>query len=311
MNPSTLGTALAAALFLTTSTPSARADVLTPDDTLHVEFTINNNWQGVTPDVITLGFGIIQVLSAFTSRTARIYDDCTLLGTDVKTSFGGYVGTLSLNPTNGFIDASSVWSFKNPAVIDFTSILDGSIQGRIEFKIATGAIDIPLNQVSLSMIHATSASGGSVTNPQPTVTHVSIDSTSVGTNFCISTVNSTGVESTIFASGSASVSANDLVLTAVDLPDQPGIFIAGPAMAQIPFFNGFLCVDSNGLQRFLNTAAPTAGVITEAVDIATSAAGGLNVASGSCYFYQRWNRDPAGGGGAANFSNGLRIAYVP
>ena len=110
---------------------------------------------------------------------------------------------------------------------------------------------------------------------------------------------------------STSISANDLVLTADSLPAQPGIFIAGPTTAQIPFFNGFLCVAPTGLQRFINVSAPVGGVVTEAVDIATSAQGGLNVSAGSSYFYQRWNRDPAAGGGAANFSDGLEIAYTP
>lgn len=311
MNRRILGVATAAACLLAISTPSARADILTPDDTLRVEFTIDNNWLGVAPDVIMLHFGLVQVLSAYTARTAEMYDGANLLGTDTKTSFGGYVGTLSLNPSNGWVDANSVWSFKNPAVIDFTTILDGTIQGKILFTIQTGAVDIPLNQVNLTMIRGSSPSGGTVVSPPPTVTHVSIDSGSVGTNYCVSAVNSTGMASTISATGSASVSANDLVLTAVDLPDQPGIFIAGPTMTQVPFFNGFLCVDANGLQRFVNTAAPTAGVITEAVDLATSAQGGLNVVAGSSYFYQRWNRDPAGGGAAANFSDGLELAYVP
>lgn len=132
-----------------------------------------------------------------------------------------------------------------------------------------------------------------------------------GTNYCTSTVNSTGVASTISATGSASIAANDLVISAVDLPTQPGIFIAGPSPAQIPFFNGFLCIDPNGLQRFLSVASPTGGVVTEAVDLATAAAGGLNAMSGSSYFYQRWNRDPMGGGGNANFSDGLDVLYSP
>ncbi len=133
----------------------------------------------------------------------------------------------------------------------------------------------------------------------------------VGTNYCISAVNSTGASSTISALGSGSVSADDLVLTAGSMPDQPGIFIAGPMANQVPFFNGFLCIDPNGLQRFSDTTAASGGVISETVVIATSAQGGLNVMAGSSYFYQRWFRDPVAGGGSANFSNGIEIAYTP
>ena len=134
---------------------------------------------------------------------------------------------------------------------------------------------------------------------------------SIGTNYCLSTVNSTGFASTISAAGSASIAANDLVLTASNLPSQPGIFIAGPTQAQVPFFNGFLCISPVGLQRFLSVASPSGGNITEAVDLATSAAGGVNAVAGSSYHYQRWNRDPMGGGGNANFSDGIEIAYTP
>jgi hypothetical protein len=135
--------------------------------------------------------------------------------------------------------------------------------------------------------------------------------TSVGSNYCISVVNSTGAASTISGSGSSSISGNNLVLTADSLPSQPGIFIAGPTQAQLAFFNGFLCIDPQGLQRFQSVASPAGGSISEAVDYATSAPGGLSAVAGSSYHYQRWNRDPAGGGGNANFSDGLEVTHTP
>jgi len=133
----------------------------------------------------------------------------------------------------------------------------------------------------------------------------------VGTSYCISTANSTGAASTLSGAGSGSIAANDLVLTADNLPAQPGIFIAGPSTAQIPFFNGFLCVSPTGLQRFNAVNVPAGGLVSEAVDIPSSVAGGLNAVAGQPYFFQRWNRDPAAGGGNANFSDGLEVQYVP
>ncbi len=133
----------------------------------------------------------------------------------------------------------------------------------------------------------------------------------IGSNYCISTPNSTGMASAISATGTGSLAANNLVLTADSLPAQPGIFIAGPAQQQTPFFNGFLCIDFNGLQRFNDTSSPVGGVITEAVDYGTSVQGGLNVVAGQTYNYQRWNRDPSGGGGFANFSDGIQISHTP
>jgi len=133
----------------------------------------------------------------------------------------------------------------------------------------------------------------------------------VGTSYCVSTVNSTGAASTISGSGSGSISANDLILSADNLPQQPGIFIAGPSSTQIPFFNGFLCVSPTGLQRFTTVSTPVGGTVSEVVDLSSSVPGGMNVAAGAPYFYQRWNRDPAGGGGSANFSDGLEVQYLP
>jgi len=132
-----------------------------------------------------------------------------------------------------------------------------------------------------------------------------------GTNYCISTVNSTGAASVISATGSASIASDNLVLTAINLPGQPGIFIAGPGQDQIPFFNGFLCVSPSGLQRFSNVSVPSSGTVVEAVSIASAAPGGLNVSAGQPYYFQRWNRDPAGGGASANFSDGLEVTYTP
>ena len=133
----------------------------------------------------------------------------------------------------------------------------------------------------------------------------------VGANYCTAVTNSTGAASIITALGSGSIADNSLILSADNLPAQPGIFIAGPDPAQIPFFNGFLCVSPNGLQRFLAVNVPSGGVITEAVDLSTSVAGGLNAVAGLPYHFQRWNRDPAAGGASANFSDGVAVPFTP
>lgn len=132
-----------------------------------------------------------------------------------------------------------------------------------------------------------------------------------GTNYCVTSTNSTGNASTMGSAGSPSIAANDLVLIADGMPGQPGIFIASGASAQIPFFNGFLCVSPTGLQRFSSVATPVGGVVNEAVDYPSSVPGGLNVVPGGSTFYQRWFRDPAAGGGSANFSDGLEIVHGP
>jgi hypothetical protein len=137
------------------------------------------------------------------------------------------------------------------------------------------------------------------------------------TNYCPQpSVNSTGGASTLTATGSGSISANDLVLTADSLPSQPGIFIAGPSAAATPLFCGNLCIGFGGLQRFTSTASPAGGVISVNVDYndVTQVPGGLNVIAGASYFYQRWNRDPAhfaACGDVATFSSAVQVLHTP
>jgi hypothetical protein len=142
----------------------------------------------------------------------------------------------------------------------------------------------------------------------------------IGNEYCalVSTQFSTGSSSTISATGSASIMANDLVLSADNLPDQPGIFIAGPVSENLTLYCGHRCIGSAGLQRFTNTTSPSGGVITEAVDYGTAAMGGLNVMAGATMSYQRWNRDPAGAAACgigipsntSNYSSAIEIQHT-
>jgi hypothetical protein len=75
----------------------------------------------------------------------------------VETSYGDhYAGILSLNPAETWKSPESLFTYGNPAVIDFTSIRNGSIDGRLDFTIGTGSMDIDLEQVFLLMEHASS-----------------------------------------------------------------------------------------------------------------------------------------------------------
>ena len=63
------------------------------------------------------------------------------------------------------------------------------------------------------------------------------------TRFCVAAPNSTGGPAFLSASGSNSVSANDLTLHAAPVPaNQPGLFYFGSQMTQVPFGDGFRCV---------------------------------------------------------------------
>jgi hypothetical protein len=147
------------------------AQNLTSDQVLRIHFTVPSSYTPRPPDVLRLNFGLIQVHSAFTARNASIYHCDQLLGTASSPSFGSHVGALNLDPSNSWKSPSSLWNFDSPGTIDFTRIVNGTLTGIIEFTITTGAVTIPLNQINLNFVAATSANGGTVVTPAPTITH--------------------------------------------------------------------------------------------------------------------------------------------
>ena len=289
-----------------------RADLLQSGQIMRVTFTIDNNWTTLAPDALLLDLGIIQVNAAFGSRIAALFDGATLLGTDVNTSFANFVGSLILLPSNAFVAPSSVWALNDPEIVDFTSILDGSITGVIDFSIAQGEVDIPLGQVDLKLLRGTGSSSGMVINPAPTITSVQILDGPAGTNSCISVANSTGNAGTIGASGSQGVSANNLVLEADGLPAlQNGVFFYGPVQAQVPFGNGFLCVGTGatGIARLAIEQSDALGFMQHALDLTAPPTSPTTITFGSTWFFQGWYRDPAAGGAAFNLTDGLEVTF--
>jgi len=292
----------------------AQADVLAAGEVLRVRFTIDNNWSGPAPDVLRLNFGLVQVLSPFTARNAALYDGANLLGIDTKTSFGSHVGALSLNPSNAWAAPGSIWQFKNPVSVDFATILDGSIDGLVEFTIDTGEIDIPLNQVNLSMILGTGVSSGTPTGPAPTLLSVEIVG-DVGTSFCTALSNSTGVAAAIAASGSAGIASNSLVLSAQPMAAfEPAIFYYGPLEVQVPFGDGLRCVGGpvGSIERLYPFAqADASGVVSHAVDNTLPDHAPQLQQAGATWKFQAWFRDPAAGGAGFNLSDGLSVTFTP
>ena len=150
------------------------AQTVTANDVMRIHFRMNTPLNG-TPDVLNLNFGLLTVNQAYGTRTARLWDCGKPLGTASSSSFGTHVGRLNLDPSNSWTTTSSPWTFDSPGIVnDFTSIQNGTIQGIIDFTIASGSVTIPLGQVNLNMIRATSGSGGSVVSPAPTITEIAI-----------------------------------------------------------------------------------------------------------------------------------------
>ena len=130
----------------------------------------------------------------------------------------------------------------------------------------------------------------------------------IGTNYCMVNATSSGMPSLMSASGSASIAANDLVISCNNLPGtEPGVFFYGATQGQFPFGEGFRCVTGT-IIRLWPPAASSGGVLTRVIDYGSVP---TPILSGSTWNFQGWFRDPAGGPSGFNLSDGLEIVFVP
>ena len=132
-----------------------------------------------------------------------------------------------------------------------------------------------------------------------------VDLCAICSNYCESTVNSTGFAARMDFEGSTSVAADDLELVAAPVPNQPGIFFFGPNAIQAPFGNGFRCV-GGGIVR-TGVSVGSNSELRFAVDYSQYD----ELVAGSSWNFQTWYRDPAGGGSRFNLSDGLNIVFCP
>ncbi|MCB9916710.1 MAG: hypothetical protein H6828_16430 [Planctomycetes bacterium] len=123
--------------------------------------------------------------------------------------------------------------------------------------------------------------------------------------------NSSGAGATITFTGSTSVGANDLALTATQLPtNQNGLFYMGPNQIQLPFGDGLRCVGGGGigLVRFPIGNSGASGTLA----LPAGFVGSAPIAPGSTWNFQAWFRDPPGPcGNVFNLSSALTATFVP
>jgi hypothetical protein len=136
---------------------------------------------------------------------------------------------------------------------------------------------------------------------------------SIGTRYCAAHANSTGAPAELVASGSASVAASALVLTAVPVPDRPGLFFHGASRVQAPFGCSFLCATGD-IRRgtFVNGEGSIATYVYDDSDVQHS----LSAFVSQVRNFQYWFLDPAGSdactsGERFNTSNAVSIAILP
>ena len=128
-------------------------------------------------------------------------------------------------------------------------------------------------------------------------------------NFCLAAPNSTGSAAKMSAAGSTSIQASDLVLTASPVPDELGLFIFAADAAEVPFGNGYLCLQGP-VFRVLPAVAASNNSLVTSIDY-SAAQGTQHLTAGSLWRFQAWFRDPAGGGATFNLSDGLVTVFTP
>ena len=313
--------------------PLASADVLTPGSKLRVTFRVDIASR--TPDVLLLNMGVVQVNQAYTVRSAALFDGATLLGTHSSSSFGTYTGALSLNPGDTWTSSTSPFNFDGTVVVPFSTIQNGTIHGAVEFTIQTGSMNIPLNQVNLSMWQASGPSSGTVSSPPPTVESVCIESGDF-TDFCFGDgtgtacpcgnsallgsdtgcSNSFGNGARLVACGAASIAGDTLVLKGSQMPNSTTLYFQGTSQINgglgSAFGDGLRCAGGSIIR--LGTKVNTSGA-SQYPDIGDQSISvrGLD-AAGDVRTYQGWyrNADPNFCTTATfNLTNGIQLQWLP
>jgi len=142
---------------------------------------------------------------------------------------------------------------------------------------------------------------------------LAVDPGPLGTAYCTGATNSSGSAAVLCATGSTSVSANNLVLSAGPMdPGQPGIFYLGPNQIQAMFGDGFRCVGGSAgtvVRLFPFALSDASGRMVHLVD--NTQMSGSSMTAGASLNFQCWFRDPAAGMTGFNLSNARQLTFEP
>lgn len=133
----------------------------------------------------------------------------------------------------------------------------------------------------------------------------------IGQRYCDALPGSTGSPALLTASGSTSISASDLLITASPLPaSAAAILFYGPTSIEAPFGPATRCVGAGqlGIQRLPAAQADSGGQLTIALDYASLAF--LPISAGSTWYFQAWYAD-GGQPMGAGLSDALELVFVP
>jgi hypothetical protein len=147
---------------------------LTPNHTLRIDFQINGPFEQA-PDALSLGWEHSPVeVDRIGSRHAALYRGPDLVGENVESSFGDATGLLSLNPSNAWRTADSLWNFGLPSTVDFGNLFTEPQSGHIDFFIDAGRMSFNTDNIHLAQILGTAWDSGFLIEPAPIITNVAI-----------------------------------------------------------------------------------------------------------------------------------------
>jgi hypothetical protein len=124
---------------------AAIAATLTPERTLTIEFYTTPPFVESLPNALYAFLGPVTRVAPYGRMTGTLLDGNTVLGVSTSTLGGAGTGLYALFPAPvTWKTALSPWDHPrgDPAVADFTSIHQGTIEGRIEIVIASGRLDL-------------------------------------------------------------------------------------------------------------------------------------------------------------------------
>jgi len=133
------------------------------------------------------------------------------------------------------------------------------------------------------------------------------DATEPGTPYCEASASSLGEPAVLRARGCSSLEAGGLAFEAAPVPDEPGVFVYGPARVERPFGDGRLC--AGGTLTRSPVQVGHSGLLWWTLELAVPPHD--QISAGSTWFFQAWFRDPAAGGSGFNLSSALEIAFRP
>ncbi len=140
----------------------------------------------------------------------------------------------------------------------------------------------------------------------------------LGSTYCNSNPNSTGVESRITVTGTTNLLYDELTLTATDLPLVSfGFFLTSPQQGLVNMpggSQGILCL-SGQIGRYIGPGEPQFSGIEGRFRLRIEAAlrpspiGFVGVQPGETWNFQAWHRDSVNGQSTSNFTSAVAVAF--